>query len=54
MEHQVKIDTSPFILCPIEAERKAAILLSSPGFRLHRISARQVDATGDRAFEGES
>jgi len=39
MEPQVKIDPSPFILAPIEAERKAAILLSSPGFRLHRISA---------------
>ncbi len=25
----------------------------SPGFRVHRISARQVDATGDRAFKGE-
>jgi hypothetical protein len=43
MEPQVKIDTSPFFLSPIETEWKAALLPSSPGF----------DATGDRAFKGE-
>src|SRR5467141_2990043 len=53
MEPQTKIDTSPFILSTSEPERKVAILLSSPGFRLHRISARQVNTTGDCALKGE-
>jgi hypothetical protein len=43
-------DTSPLILSPFEEERKAAILQSSPGFRLRTASPRQVDPTGDRAF----
>jgi hypothetical protein len=30
-----------------------AILPASRGFRLHPITARQVAATGDRAFKGE-
>ena len=42
-------DTSPLILSPFEAERKPAILLSSPGFRLYLITSRQVAAAGDRA-----
>ena len=30
-----------------------ALLPASRGFRLHPITARQVAATGDRAFKGE-
>jgi hypothetical protein len=44
-----KFDTLPLFLSPFEAERKPAILLSSPGFRLYLITSRQVAAAGDRA-----
>lgn len=43
MHQTMKIDTSPLILSPIKAERKHAILQSSPGY----------NPTDDRTFNGK-
>jgi hypothetical protein len=45
-----RIDASPLIFSPFEAERKPAVLPASHCSRLHCITTRQVAATGDRVL----